>query len=115
MDFKNINTWLLHRENNLFSTIMLTIEERRALVIKNLDDFKKSLEKFTPAEWEKLTEFIKENTIGAACIVIHLCDCLTNITKQFVEDIFRENGGWGAEHPFTTGVVQRLREWRCLN
>ena len=71
------------------------------------------LQKLVP-EWNGLTEFMKSNMIGSTCALMDLCNCFTDITKEWVEDIFHENGGWPAHHEFTTGVIERLREWGSL-
>lgn len=96
----------------------LTSEEKRMLRIvrakQGLEECKDSLRKIVP-EWDSLSETWKSQTIGSMCIYIHFCDSFTRITQEFVEDIFRENGGWNADHPFTMGVIERLRDWRAIH
>jgi hypothetical protein len=80
---------------------------------EGLEECKVHLQKIV-SEWDGCSEFMRGNVIGSVCIYIHFCDCFTSITQEFVETIFRENGGWAADHPLTMGVIQRLREWGAL-
>jgi hypothetical protein len=89
-------------------------EDRIARAKEGLEECKGHLRNLVP-EWDGLSDFMKGNMIGSICIYIHFCDCFTQITQEFVETIFRENGGWAVDHPLTAGVIQRLREWRALH
>jgi len=88
-------------------------EVRIAYAKEGLEQCKTHLRQIV-SEWDSASDFAKTTMIGSITIYIHLCDCFESITKEFVETIFRENGGCGADHPFTTGVIERLRDWRIL-
>ena len=95
------------------SFLLITKMSRIERAKNGLEECKDSLQKIVPI-WDSLSEAWKSQTIGSICIYIHFCDAFTVITQEFVENIFRENGGWKADHPFTMGVVERLREWRVI-
>jgi hypothetical protein len=88
--------------------------ERITRAKEGLEECKEHLRKLV-SEWDSCSDFIRPTVIGSICIYIHYCDCFMRITQEFVETIFRENGGWAADHPFTTAVIERLREWKALH
>jgi hypothetical protein len=92
---------------------MSTIEQRRA----HADECLKTCKGYLVCpkdDWDGLTPFMKDNTIGSTCTLIHFSCDFIRVDKKWVEELFRENGGWEADHPFTTGVLQRLKEWNSL-
>jgi hypothetical protein len=98
---------------------MSTLEQRRERAKDHLDACKGYLVGLKDY-WEglngkkPLTDFMKDNMIGSACILIDFSCDFIEVTEEWVKELFRENGGWGANHPFTKGVVLRLGEWKSL-
>jgi hypothetical protein len=63
-------------------------------------------------DWERMSEFGKESTIGSMAILMEPTE--GKFSQWFIERVFNNNGGWLPDHPLVVGVIAKLRKWGHL-
>jgi hypothetical protein len=77
-------------------------------------DCKEYLRRLSFLTWELRRPDRKTKIISDMCSLIHYSCDFPYATKDWMRNLFLENGGWAADHPFTMAVIECLDDWGSL-